>query len=92
MTRTIIDHEQRFHEQFDHAGGRSHVEGAAWDALDRLVDRMTTQSNTELLAAEVHAWDLLQALKDAVAGAAHWRPTAQRLLREIANHGLSETK
>jgi hypothetical protein len=34
--------------------------------------------------------ELLEALKAAVAGAAHWRPEAQDLLRKIANGDLPE--
>jgi hypothetical protein len=43
-----------------------------------------------LICAEIRAAELLTALQDAVNGAAHWRSSASRLLRAIANHELPE--
>jgi hypothetical protein len=63
-------------ECIDHAAGRTHVPGAS----DQLY----------VVMAEQYAVELLEALKAAVAGVAHWRVDAQDLLRKIANGELPE--
>jgi hypothetical protein len=62
--------------QTDIPGGRTHVPGAS----DQLY----------VVMAEQYAVELLEALKAAVAGVAHWRVDAQDLLRRIANCELPE--
>ena len=42
------------------------------------------------ISAETHAWELVEALKAAVAGAPHWRHEAQLLLRAIAAGSIPE--
>jgi L-ascorbate metabolism protein UlaG (beta-lactamase superfamily) len=63
-------------ECIDHAAGRTHMPGVS----DQLY----------VVMAEQYAVELLEALKAAVAGAAHWRPEAQSLLRLIAECRLPE--
>jgi hypothetical protein len=59
-----------------------HVTGAAYGAEveDRDISDLATVQNT---AAEVRAWELVQALMSALAGEPHWRRDAQELLRQI---------
>jgi hypothetical protein len=42
------------------------------------------------VVAEAWSWELLEALKGAVAGAPRWRPDAQALLRKINDCVLPE--
>jgi hypothetical protein len=44
------------------------------------------------IAAERYATQLLWALQDAVAGASHWRPRAQDLLRKVDLGDLPEPR
>lgn len=52
--------------------------------------RDITSNRLQEIVAEQYAWELLEALKSAVAGASHWRVEAQQLLRRIANNELPE--
>jgi hypothetical protein len=67
-------------ECIDHAAGRTRVPGASHKPSDQLYE----------VIAEQYAVELLEALKAAVAGVAHWRMDAQDLLRKIANGDLPE--
>jgi hypothetical protein len=67
-------------EIIDHAGGSMRVSGAAH------VAPTLTDEDRELMhrvCAEKYAVELLWALRDAVAGASHWRPNAQALIDTI---------
>lgn len=88
MTRTIIDHEARFHEVFDHAAGRTHVDGASYEPS--VHDLLQREQTLRRISAELHAHDLLEALKAALAGAPHWRFEGQRLLERIARGEMKE--
>jgi hypothetical protein len=46
---------------------------------------MTEQEMVRAVVTEMRALDLAQALRHAVAGDAHWRPEAKRLLDDIDN-------
>ena len=88
MTRTIIDHEQRFHEVFDPAAGRLHVEGAGHEPS--VHDLLLREQTLRRISAELHAHDLVEALKAAIAGADGWQWQAQRLLERIARGEMKE--
>lgn len=90
MTRTIIDHEQRFHEVFDHAAGRTHVEGAGHEPS--VFELSHRQDTLRAIAAETLARELVEALKAAIAGAPHWRWGAQRLLERIDRGEMREPR
>ena len=66
----------------DHAAGRMHAGGAAHQP--EIVRHVPSDRLQEVLA-EAWAWELLEACKAAVAGAAHWRMEMQALLRAIAD-------
>ena len=74
-------------EHIDHAAGTTHVGGGIHEA--ELVRDIPSDRLREVVA-EAWSWELLEALKAAVAGAAHWRPEAQTLLRRIANLEMPE--
>jgi hypothetical protein len=77
---TYTEHEQRMLDQ------QSGIE------MDRVAERASRVSGGTHIAeaerepkivAEHYAWELFEALKAAVAGAPHWRPEAQALLRKM---------
>jgi hypothetical protein len=74
-------------EFIDHAGGPMRVSGAAH------VAPTLSDEDRELMhrvGAERYAVELLWALRDAVAGAAHWRTEARALLQRVADGELPE--
>ena len=66
----------------DHAAGRLHVEGAGHEPS--VHDLLQREQTLRRISAELHAHDLVEALKAALAGAPHWRFEGQELLRRIA--------
>jgi hypothetical protein len=74
-------------DHIDHAAGQMRVPGAAHQPE---VVRHVPSDRLQEVVAEAWAWELLEALKCAVAGSSHWRVEAQALLRRIANCELPE--
>jgi hypothetical protein len=74
-------------EFIDHAGGSMRVSGAAHIAPTLSDEDLETLHR---VCAERYAVELLWCLKDAVAGASHWRPNAQALLALIDAGTLPE--
>jgi hypothetical protein len=74
-------------EFIDHAGGSMRVAGAAHIAPTLSDEELET---IHRVCAERYAVELLWALRDAVNGAAHWRPNGQALLDTIAAGTLPE--
>jgi hypothetical protein len=60
------------------------------DRVDRIHDCITDIARIRAVATDNRARELREALKDALAGAPHWRYRAQRLLDEIWNGVLRE--
>ena len=65
----------------DHAAGRLHVEGAGHEPS--VHDLLQREQTLRRISAELHAHDLVEALKAALAGAPHWRWEATQLLARI---------
>jgi hypothetical protein len=60
------------------------------DSLD--IDAELLHARKQHIAAEMRAWELVQALKGALGGAPHWRSEAQGLLRQIAAGHVPEPR
>jgi hypothetical protein len=58
----------------------------------RITSDADTHERLQEIAAEGWAWELVEALKSAVAGAPHWRSEAQALLRRIDAGELPEPR
>jgi hypothetical protein len=85
---TYTDHEQRVLDQQSGAAldRRMRVAGALHD--DRFDE--DAEARVRLVAAELRAWELVEVLRDAIAGTPHWRCGAERLLDAILNGELPE--
>jgi hypothetical protein len=53
-------------------------------------DTDISRERLQRVSADLHSWELTQALMSAVAGDPHWRRDAQALLRRIAAGSLPE--
>ena len=73
----------------NHAAGRVRVDGASHEPS--VHDLLQREQTLRRISAELHAHDLVEALKAAIAGAPHWRWEAQELLRRIAEGILKDT-
>ena len=57
-----------------------------------MIDTDADLDRIQHIAAEHRAWELVEALKAALAGDSHWRHRAQDLLALIANCDLPEPR